>query len=96
MVKNKFELVSKAKGILPKIFKDKLENIDIIVLLAMPGITPGKRVTAKMKAELRNELQMSGFNMLSTETHGILKLPPGEGKTVVSIGAICNLIILHF
>jgi nucleoside-diphosphate-sugar epimerase len=40
----------------PEGFKSFLpERVDIIVLLAMPGIRPGRRITAKRKKELRCE-----------------------------------------
>lgn len=40
----------------PESFRSLLpEKMDIIVLLAMPGIRPGKRVTRKRKEELRRE-----------------------------------------
>ncbi|NMB96909.1 MAG: DEAD/DEAH box helicase family protein [Clostridiaceae bacterium] len=45
----------------------------------------------KFKRQWRNDLQRQGFEMLTQNDHGILKLPPGEGKTVVSIGAICHI-----
>jgi nucleoside-diphosphate-sugar epimerase len=58
----KIEKISQlgAKGILgdirnPAGFHRKLKNIDLIVLLAMPGVIPGKRVTAKIKDNLRKE-----------------------------------------
>jgi 2-alkyl-3-oxoalkanoate reductase len=40
----------------PASFKDNMPNIlDIIVLLAMPGVKPGRRMTQKTKDELKNE-----------------------------------------
>ncbi len=40
----------------PEGFKNSLPaKIDVIILLAMPGIKPGKRVTRKRKEELRHE-----------------------------------------
>ena len=51
----------------------------------------GDDINIKFNSSWRNELQLSGFNMLTQYNHGILKLPPGEGKTVVSIGAICHV-----
>ncbi len=39
-----------------QLFKNKLpQNLDIIVLLAMPGVKPGHRMTRKRKAELQEE-----------------------------------------
>jgi len=48
----------------------------------------------------RNERQKKSIDFLTTNTHGILKLEPGSGKTVITIDAICKigkkaLIIVH-
>jgi len=51
----------------------------------------GDLIDFKFKREWRNDLQREGFRMLTEYNHGILKLPPGEGKTVISIGAICAI-----
>jgi len=51
----------------------------------------GEDIHIKFKCEWRNDLQRKGFAMLTENDHGILKLPPGEGKTVISIGAICHI-----
>jgi superfamily II DNA or RNA helicase len=51
----------------------------------------GEDINFKCDVEWRNDLQRSGFAMLTETDHGILKLPPGEGKTVVSIAAICSI-----
>jgi nucleoside-diphosphate-sugar epimerase len=41
---------------IPDIFKKSLpDNLDLIVLLAMPDVKPGMRMTAKRKSELRND-----------------------------------------
>ena len=37
------------------LFKDDLPHLDMIVLLAMPSVKPGHRMTRKRKAELREE-----------------------------------------
>ena len=60
---SKIEKIRKlgANGILgdirdPSIFRNDLpENLDIIVLLAMPSVKPGNRITRKHKYELREE-----------------------------------------
>lgn len=54
-------------------------------------LSDGDRINFKFKSRWRNKLQEEGFNMLTTENHGILKLLPGEGKTVIAIGAICYI-----
>jgi nucleoside-diphosphate-sugar epimerase len=62
-VEDKIERINKlgAYGILgdirnPHTFKKQLpDSLDIIVLLAMPGVKPGHRMTKKRKEELRNE-----------------------------------------
>jgi len=51
----------------------------------------GDDIHFKFKRQWRNDLQRQGFEMLTQNDHGILKLPPGEGKTVISIGAICHI-----
>jgi len=51
----------------------------------------GADIDFEFKREWRNDLQRSGFQFLTQNDHGILKLPPGEGKTVISIGAICAI-----
>jgi len=60
---NKIERIKKlgAYGILGDIrnpqafYKDLPDELDIIVLLAMPGVKPGHRMTKKRKEELRKE-----------------------------------------
>ena len=60
---SKIEKIKKlgAYGILgdirhPQLFKNNIpQNLDIIVLLAMPSVKPGSRMTRKRKAELREE-----------------------------------------
>jgi superfamily II DNA or RNA helicase len=45
----------------------------------------------EFKTKWRNDLQFQSFKMMTSETRGVLKLKPGEGKTVITIGAICQL-----
>ena len=52
-------------------------------------IPDGEDIDFKFTTGWRNDLQRAGFEFLTQETRGILKLKPGEGKTVISIGAIC-------
>jgi hypothetical protein len=54
-------------------------------------ITDGEDINIDFKSEWRSDLQIQSFNMMTTENKGILKLLPGEGKTVISIGSICKL-----
>ncbi len=39
----------------PTSFSEQLKNIDFIILLAMPSMTPGKRITKKRKEELKKD-----------------------------------------
>ncbi len=54
-------------------------------------VTDGEHINVNFKSTLRNELQKESVKYLCTHTNGILKLNPGEGKTVISIAAICEL-----
>lgn len=51
----------------------------------------GKDIDISFKSSLRSDLQKQAFEMMTTETRGLLKLKPGEGKTVISIAAICQI-----
>lgn len=66
----------------------KIEAFDHKVIDYIPD---GENINFKFKRKWRNQLQEDGFNMMVNETRGILKLKPGEGKTVISIGAICSV-----
>ena len=54
-------------------------------------LSDGKDIDIEFKSTLRSDLQKQSFEMMTTENHGLLKLKPGEGKTVISIAAICKL-----
>jgi hypothetical protein len=54
-------------------------------------ITDGEDINIDFTSEWRSDLQRQAFDMMTTETRGVLKLKPGEGKTVISIGSICKL-----
>lgn len=54
-------------------------------------ILDGEDIKIDFKIDWRNELQRQSFEMMTTETRGVLKLKPGEGKTVITIGSICKL-----
>ena len=51
----------------------------------------GEDININFKTEWRNDRQRQGFRFFMDRTNGILKLPPGEGKTVITIGAICAI-----
>ena len=51
----------------------------------------GENIDIEFKSKWRNDLQYQSFQMMITENRGVLKLKPGEGKTVIAIGAICHL-----
>lgn len=58
---------------------------------ALTYLPEGKNISFQFKTQWRNDLQADGYNMLISQDRGILSLPPGEGKTVVAIGAICKI-----
>jgi nucleoside-diphosphate-sugar epimerase len=74
---SKFEKIKKlgAHGILgdirnPRSFKNSLpQNLDIIVLLAMPSVKPGHRITRKRKAELQEETNDFFRNSMDLAIH---------------------------
>ena len=54
----------------PEIFRKELPgDLEIIVLLAMPSVTPGKRMTAKRKSELRKETNDFFRNSMDLAIH---------------------------
>jgi len=53
-----------------QLFKNDLpQNIDMIILLAMPGVKPGHRITKKRKAELRKETNDFFRNSMDLAIH---------------------------
>lgn len=54
-------------------------------------LNEGEDIDIEFKASWKNEKQNNGYKMLMTNHHGVLRMLPGEGKTVVSIGAICSI-----
>jgi hypothetical protein len=54
-------------------------------------LSDGEDINIDFKSPWRNELQIQSHNMMTTEIKGLLKLKPGEGKTVITIGSICKL-----
>jgi len=54
-------------------------------------IFEGENISFKFKSQWRNNLQEQGFDFLVNNNNGILQLPPGEGKTVIAIGAISKI-----
>lgn len=60
----------------------------------------GENIFFKSKITPRNERQRNSIEYLLKHTHGILKLEPGSGKTIIAIDSICKiqkkpLIIVH-
>lgn len=53
--------------------------------------TDGVDIDIKFMSQPRNDLQKQAIKYFCENTSGILKLKPGEGKTVISIAAICAL-----
>ncbi len=74
---SKIEKIKKlgAYGILgdikkPRFFRNNLpQNLDIIVLLAMPNVKPGHRITRKRKAELKEETNDFFRNSMDLAIH---------------------------
>lgn len=53
-----------------RLFKNNLlQNLDIIILLAMPSVKPGRRMTRKRKAELRTETNDFFHNSMDLAIH---------------------------
>lgn len=63
----------------PQEFRKHIKNIDIIVLLAMPSVKPGKRVSKKMKEELKKETNCFFRNSIdmAIQYNALLILPSG-------------------
>lgn len=53
--------------------------------------TIGEDIDIEFTSQLRNDLQRQSVKYMFENDSGILKLNPGEGKTVISIAAICML-----
>ena len=71
---------------IPRLFE--IKNSDIQFDL---DVTDGDIIDIDFKAELRNDLQKQAVKYLCTHDSGILKLNPGEGKTVISIASVCAM-----
>jgi len=54
-------------------------------------ISDGQNIDINFKSSWRNDIQIQSFELMTTESRGVLKLKPGEGKTVIAIGSICKL-----
>ena len=70
----------------PRLIEIKNEEISIT-----KDVTFGQDINIEFTSTLRNKLQEQAHDYLCTHDNGILKLKPGEGKTVISISAICEL-----
>lgn len=69
----------------------RLYQIDDIDVDYDDRFTYGEDINIEFKSELRNDLQKQSVKYMHDHDSGILKLNPGEGKTVISIAAICML-----
>lgn len=54
-------------------------------------VTDGENIRINAKFQPRNQLQEEGIKYFCTNDNGILKLNPGEGKTIISILSICQM-----
>ena len=66
----------------------EIKNSDIQI---QKDVTDGEDISIDFKSELRNDLQRQAHDYLCSHDSGILKLKPGEGKTVISIASICTM-----
>lgn len=66
----------------------ELKNSDIRIC---NDYTDGEDIEINFKSTLRNSLQEQSVEYMCEHDSGILKLKPGEGKTVISIAAICRM-----
>lgn len=71
---------------IPRLFK--INNSDIQYDTC---VTDGEKININFTATLRNDLQKQAVKYMCTHDDGILKLNPGEGKTVISIASICEM-----
>lgn len=71
---------------IPRLFN--IKNNDVIFDFQK---TEGETININAKWTPRNDLQEEGLKYFCTNDHGILKLNPGEGKTIISILAICKM-----
>jgi hypothetical protein len=71
---------------IPRLFN--IKNCDVILDYQK---TEGETININAKWKPRNELQEEGVKYFCTNDHGILKLNPGEGKTIISILSICKM-----
>lgn len=71
---------------IPRLFN--IKNCDVIFDYQQ---TEGETININAKWQPRNDLQKEGVKYFCTNDSGILKLNPGEGKTIISILAICQL-----
>jgi len=58
---------------------------------AITYLHPGEDIDIEVTSQFRDKKQESGFEMFMEHDHGVLCMQPGEGKTFVSIAAICKL-----
>jgi len=63
-------------------------------------LPPGKDIDISTNLELRDDLQKSVVDFINSNNKGIIQAPPGSGKTIMSIKAICDkkkktIILVH-
>lgn len=80
---------------IPRLYKINNDEIEF-----EDRFTYGEDINIEFKSTLRNELQKQSVKYMAEHDSGILKLNPGEGKTVISIAAICmlrkkSIILMH-
>ena len=66
-------------------------NVEKLGHHTVTTLDPGEDINIEFKSTFRNDLQVLGHKMMVEHDHGVLCLQPGEGKTVVAIGAICSI-----
>ena len=66
----------------------EIKNSDIVT---HNDYTEGEDINIEFKSQLRNDLQKQAHDYMISHDDGILKLKPGEGKTVISIASICTM-----
>jgi superfamily II DNA or RNA helicase len=71
---------------IPRLFN--IKNCDVVLDYDQ---TDGEIININAKWKPRNELQKEGVKYFCTNDSGILKLNPGEGKTIISILSICEM-----
>lgn len=83
---SKFYDIKNGDLLIPKFYPiEKLGHTKTVYL------SEGEDIQFNFKAEWKNDLQKQGFEFLISNKSGVLQLPPGEGKTVITIGSISKI-----